>query len=152
MKTNGSEKAKMMSTYRFILFILLVLLLGACTSQTTTPSPPPPTAMQMPEPTPSPTAVPTLVSLPDVGVISNWTPVEMNDSYSRFVHTDPVLELHVVRVETDDPQIGVDTALGQIGVDISALSLLGAIPDPRWSIYQLCAREWARPLPGCLGI
>jgi len=67
MKPNVSEKAKVMGKRAFVLSILLVVLLGACTSQTPTPTPPPPTATQIPQPTPSPspTAVPTLASLPE---------------------------------------------------------------------------------------
>ena len=54
MKTNGSEKAK----HRFVLSILLVLVLGACASQTPNASPPPPTATPI-QPTPTPTVAPT---------------------------------------------------------------------------------------------
>jgi CubicO group peptidase (beta-lactamase class C family) len=53
MKTNGSAKAQVMNRRTLGLSILLVLLLGACISQTATPSPPPPTATSVP-PTPSP--------------------------------------------------------------------------------------------------
>lgn len=58
MKTNVSEKAKVIGKRTFVLSILLVVLLGACTSQTPTPSPPPPTATPVP-PTPTPTVAPT---------------------------------------------------------------------------------------------
>jgi CubicO group peptidase (beta-lactamase class C family) len=51
MMTNGSEKRRK-NMYRFILSILLVLILGACTSQTPNASPPPPTATSVP-PTPA---------------------------------------------------------------------------------------------------
>jgi len=59
MKTSGSEKTKVMSRYRFVLFILLVLLLSACASQTSTPSPPaatpvPPTVVETPTVAPMP--------------------------------------------------------------------------------------------------
>jgi CubicO group peptidase (beta-lactamase class C family) len=54
MKTNGSDKAKVMSTYSFVLSILMVLLLSACASQTSTPAPSQTTATQIP-----PTAVAT---------------------------------------------------------------------------------------------
>jgi len=53
MKTNGSEKTRIKNEYRFVLPILLILLLGACTNQTATPSLPPPTATAVP-----PTATP----------------------------------------------------------------------------------------------
>jgi CubicO group peptidase (beta-lactamase class C family) len=55
MMANGSEKRRRKTKYRFILSILLVLLLGACTSQTPTASPP--TATPVP-PTPTPTVAP----------------------------------------------------------------------------------------------
>jgi CubicO group peptidase (beta-lactamase class C family) len=51
----GSERVKL-STYGFALFTLLILLLGACTNQTTSPSPSPPTATQVP---PTDVATPT---------------------------------------------------------------------------------------------
>jgi CubicO group peptidase (beta-lactamase class C family) len=52
MMGNGSEKRRM-KKYRFVLSVLLVLLLGACASQTPNASPPPPTATPVP-PTPAP--------------------------------------------------------------------------------------------------
>jgi len=59
MKTNGSEKRSMKTKYRFVLSILLVLLLGACASQTPNASPPPPTATPVP-----PTAIATPTDAP----------------------------------------------------------------------------------------
>lgn len=64
MRTDGSEKAKITSMYGFILSLLLGLVLGACTSQTTTPSPPPPTATPVPPATvATPTDEPTPIGL-----------------------------------------------------------------------------------------
>jgi CubicO group peptidase (beta-lactamase class C family) len=54
MMNIGSKNAKMMSTYSFVLSILMVLLLSACVSQTSTPAPSPATATPVP-----PTAVAT---------------------------------------------------------------------------------------------
>jgi len=54
MMTNGSEKRSIKTKYRFVLFSLLVLILGACASQTPNASPSPPTATQSPTATPLP--------------------------------------------------------------------------------------------------
>lgn len=98
--------------------------------------------------TAAPMAMPTLASLPGGGtvyadpqgrftlpLVGDWTPVETDGSYARFTLADPSVELYVVAVESDDLEVGVDAALAQIGVDASALSLLVALPDPRWNIY-----------------
>lgn len=71
-------------------------------------------------------------SLPLIG---DWTSVETDGSYGRFTLTDPAMELYVVTVESDDLEASVGAALGKIGVDTSALSLLLTRPDPRWSLY-----------------
>ncbi len=129
---------------------LFVVILSAC-SPTSTPiatSTATPTATQVPEPTPSPTAVPTLVSLPDGGLVygdpdgrftfplvGDWTTVETDGSYAQFTLTDPALELHVVTVESDELGAGVEAALGEIGVDTSALSLVGSAYFLPWKIY-----------------
>ena len=71
-------------------------------------------------------------SLPLVG---DWTSVKTDGSYGRFALTERAMELYVVTVELDDFEASVDAALGKIGVDTSALSLLLTRPDPRWSLY-----------------
>ncbi len=61
MKTSGSEEAKVMSRYRFVLFVLLVLVLGACSSTSTTPSTLAPTVSLVP---PTAVATPTVAPTP----------------------------------------------------------------------------------------
>lgn len=94
MKTNVSEKAKVIGKRTFVLSILLVLLLGACTSQTPTPTPPPPTATPVP-PTPTPTVAPTSIE-PDCWPFEGWrtsTPEERGmDSVQLAEMMDYLLE------------------------------------------------------------
>lgn len=155
-----------MNTHVHKLVYLMVLLLSACASQTLTPSPPPSTVPQVPEPTPSssPTAVPTpvearvsesaLVPMPggyvygDPGgrfslpLIGEWSLVETDGSYGRFMLADPPLELNAVIVGTDDLEEGVNEALVKIGVAPSALSLLS---DERIEELIVIANEY---IPG----
>jgi hypothetical protein len=122
----------------------LMVLLSACTSQT-----PAPTAGQMPEPTPSsPTAVPTLASLPDGGLVyghpegrfslplvGDWTPAETNDSYGHFRLAEPELEMYVITAESEDLDAVAEAAISQVGLDPAALSLLAEVPLSRWTGY-----------------
>ncbi|UCF61846.1 MAG: prolyl oligopeptidase family serine peptidase [Anaerolineaceae bacterium] len=132
-------------TKLLVIFVFTALVLSACTNQA-----PPPTATPVPEPSqsPSPTVVPTLVSLPDgdlvygdpdgrfsLPLIGDWTPVETDGAYARFMLADPTLELYVVATEADELEAGVEAALKEIGADTSALSLLGVMPTPHYDLY-----------------
>ena len=91
-------------------------------------------------PAPAPDA--TLASLPDGGLVygdpagrfslplvGDWTPVETDGSYGRFTLADPALDLYVATAESDDLEVGVNSALAQIGVDALTLSLLSTEKD-----------------------
>jgi len=153
MKTIGSGKIRKIYKHRFVLFILLVLILGACTSQTApaSPSPLPPTATPhspMPAQTSVPTAVLTLASLPDGGLVygdpggrfslplvGEWKPVETDGLLGHFRLADPELDMYVATVESEDLDVVVENALVQIGLDPSALSQLAEVPLSRWTGY-----------------
>lgn len=52
----------------------------------------------------------------------NWTQIETDGSFARFALADPPLDMHIVAVESDDLEAGLDAALEQIGVDRAALT------------------------------
>jgi hypothetical protein len=114
----------------------------------------------MPEPTPSsPTAVPTLASLPDGGLVyghpegrfslplvGDWTPAETNDSYGHFRLAEPELEMYVITAESEDLDAVAEAAISQVGLDPAALSLLAEVPLSRWTGY-LSSLKRTKALP-----
>jgi len=52
----------------------------------------------------------------------DWTQIETDGTFARFALADPPLDMHIVAVESDDLEAGLDAALEQIGVDPSALT------------------------------
>jgi dienelactone hydrolase len=118
--------------------LAIVVLLSACGPAAT------------PTQTPEPTPVVTLLSLPGGGyvygdprgrfslpLVGHWTPVETGGTPAHFTLAEPVINLYVVTVESGDLEAGVDTALAQIGVEPSGLSLVSSEPNPLllgWSL------------------
>jgi pimeloyl-ACP methyl ester carboxylesterase len=121
---------------------LFAVILSACNSTPTS------ITTQVPEPSPSPTAVPTLASLPAGGLVygdldgrfslplvGEWAPVETDDSYGHFRLAEPVLDMYVVTVESEDLDTVVDAAIAQIGLDPAELSQLAKVSLGRWTAY-----------------
>jgi hypothetical protein len=71
-------------------------------------------------------------SLPLVG---DWTPVEANDAYGHFSLADPILDMYVVTVESENLDAVAEAALVQIGLDPTALSQLATAPMERWTFH-----------------
>jgi pimeloyl-ACP methyl ester carboxylesterase len=143
-----------MKTQIYRLVCLHVIFLCACTNLSDSPSQPPLAETQVPEPTltqvqpaPSTTAVSTLASLPDGGLVygdpggrfslplvGDWLPVETDGSYGHFRLAEPELEMYVVTVDSEDLEDVAETGLRQIGIDPSTLSELGVVPLEHWTV------------------
>jgi CubicO group peptidase (beta-lactamase class C family) len=67
----------------------------------------------------------------------NWTQIETDGTYARFALADPPADMHIVAVESDDLEAGIDAALEQIGVDPAALtSTVAGESLGRWFVFQ----------------
>jgi len=77
-------------------------------------------------------------------LIGDWTVVETDGSHARFSLADPALELYVVSTAADAAAGSAGAALGEIGLDAEALTLVQEDPHPSefpgWSV-QVFARD-----------
>lgn len=75
-------------------------------------------------------------SLPLIG---DWTPVETDGSYGHYRLAEPILDLYVVTVESEDLDAVAEAAFTRIGLDPEALSQLAEVPAEHWtfSAYAL---------------
>ncbi len=68
-------------------------------------------------------------------LVGDWTPVETDGTYAQFAYADMPLYLSLVTVKADDLEVGVDTALRQIGIDPAALTETKRAPWDKWVVF-----------------
>ena len=70
-----------------------------------------------------------------IPLVGDWTEVKTDGTYALFELTGRPLKMHIVTVESDDFEAGVDAALRQVGIDPAALvvTLLGGWE--KWSLF-----------------
>jgi CubicO group peptidase (beta-lactamase class C family) len=66
--------------------------------------------------------------------VGEWTPVETDGTYAQFAYAEPPLSMYIVTVESDDLEVGIDTALRQAGVDPAALTETKRSSLNRWKV------------------
>ena len=69
----------------------------------------------------------------------NWQPVETDGSYAHFTLDVPPADMYIATPETDNVETAAQTALAQIGVDPSSLTLDEALSFGPWQalIYSM---------------
>jgi len=67
-------------------------------------------------------------------LVGEWTELETDGTYAQFAYGDTPLNMSLVTVEADDLEVGVDTALRQVGIDPAALTVTNRVPWDKWDI------------------
>jgi len=70
-----------------------------------------------------------------IPLVGEWTQIETDGTYALFELSGRPLKLHIVTVESDDLEAGVDAALRQVGIDPAALVVTLLAGWEKWSLF-----------------
>ncbi|MCP4396730.1 MAG: beta-lactamase family protein [bacterium] len=78
-----------------------------------------------------------------IPLVGDWTPVESADAFVHFTQAEPAVNMYIVAVDSADVNAGIETALTEIDIDSSALTLLDAGGFGKWTLlfYALDAEQ-----------
>lgn len=75
-------------------------------------------------------------------LVGDWTEVKTDGTYAQFALTEPSLDMHLVAVESDDLEAGIDAALRKIDVDPAALTpTLAGGSLGLWNVFMYSAGD-----------